>query len=231
MSNSGSFSEHINRTCKKSRDMCSWILRTFSSRSPILMITLWKSLVQPILDYCSQLWCPIQLGQIKQLEEVQKSFTRKIKLCHHLDYWERLKELKLYSQERRRERYRIIYVWKIFENFVPSIHQGDNGGIAKLHERNGRTMTLPTVLNSTPRTIQKIRDSSLTVHGAKLFNCLPKAIRNSTNCSVLEFKSKLDRFLSGIPDEPRVTGYTHKCCSISNSLVALVPKRDQRATS
>ena len=86
MSNSGSFSEHINRTCRKARDMCSWILRTFSSRSPILMITLWKSLVQPILDYCSQLWCPIQLGQIKQLEEVQKSFTRKIKLSHHLDY-------------------------------------------------------------------------------------------------------------------------------------------------
>ena len=230
MSSSGSFSEHINRTCKKARDMCSWILRTFSSRSPVLMMTLWKSLVQPILDYCSQLWCPIQLGQIKQLEEVQKSFTRKIKLDRHLDYWERLKELKLYSQERRRERYQIIYVWKIFEDLVPSIHQGDNGGILKLHERIGRTMAVPTVNNLTPSSIQKIRDGSLSVHGAKLFSCLPKAIRNSTNCSVLEFKSKLDHFLSSIQDEPRVTGYTNKCCSISNSLITLVPKKDLSTT-
>ena len=134
-------------TCKKARDMCSWILRTFSSRSPLLMITLWKSLVQPILDYCSQLWCPIKLGQIKQLEEVQKSFTRKIKLDERINYWERLKVLRLYSQERRRERYRIIYVWKIFENLAPSIDHGENGGMLKLHERNGRTMSLPKVNN------------------------------------------------------------------------------------
>ena len=95
MSSSGSFSEHINKTCKKARDMCSWILRTFTSRSPQLMLTLWKSLVQPILDYCSHLWCPIQPGQVKQLEEVQKNFTRKIKLEGKLDYWQRLKVLRL----------------------------------------------------------------------------------------------------------------------------------------
>ena len=142
MSNDGTFSEHISQTCKKARDMCSWILRTFSSRSPVLMVTLWKSLVQPILDYCSQLWCPTQLGQIKELEEIQKSFTRKIKLDQqHLDYWERLKVLKLYSQERQRERYRIIYVWKILENLVPPIQHGEHGG-TKLHARNGRTIAL-----------------------------------------------------------------------------------------
>ena len=230
MSSSGSFSEHINRTCKKARDMCSWILRTFSSRSPVLMMTLWKSLVQPILDYCSQLWCPIQLGQIKQLEEIQKNFTRKIKLDDNLNYWERLKVLRLYSQERRRERYRIIYVWKIFEKLAPSIHDGDNDGIMKLHGRNGRLMKLPEVDNKIPSAIQKIRDGSLTVHGANLFNCLPKAIRNLSNCNVLEFKSKLDSFLSGIPDEPRVTGYTQYCCSNSNSLVALVSKGDRSTT-
>ena len=62
MSACGSFPEHINKTCKKARDMCSWILRTFKSRSPLLMVSLWKAMVQPILDYCSQLWCPIQPG-------------------------------------------------------------------------------------------------------------------------------------------------------------------------
>ncbi len=78
MSSSGSFSEHINTVCQKARDMCSWILRTFKSRSPAVMMTLWKSLVIPIMDYCSQLWSPIQAGQIQQLEEIQQQFTRKI---------------------------------------------------------------------------------------------------------------------------------------------------------
>ena len=131
------------------------------------------------------------------LEEVQKSFTRKIKFDHKLDYWERLKELKMYSQERRRERYRVLYVWKMFENLVPTIHCGGNGGIMKLHPRNGRTMSLPTIDTKCPRAVQKMRDSSLIVHGAKLFNSMPKALRNVSNCSLLEFNPTSHRvFLS-----------------------------------
>ena len=30
------------------------------------MLTLWKSLVMPILDYCSQLWSPSKVGEIQQ---------------------------------------------------------------------------------------------------------------------------------------------------------------------
>ena len=132
------------------------------------MMTLWKALVQPILDYCSQLWCPIRPGQIKQLEKIQKSFTRKISLGEKLNYWERLKQLRLFSQERRRERYRVIYIWKILENLVPPLSDADNGGQVKLHSRIGRTMNLPAMNYKSPRAIQTIRDSSLAVDGAKL---------------------------------------------------------------
>ena len=59
------------------------------------------------------------------------------------------------------------------------------------------------------------------VHGANLFNHLPKYIRNYTNCSHVEFKAVLDQFLSGIPDEPLVTGYTQNRPAKSNSLVSL----------
>ena len=205
--------------------MCSWILRTFRSRSQVVMMTLWKALVQPILDYCSQLWCPIRPGQIKQLEEIQKSFTRKISLGEKLNYWDRLKQLRLFSQERRRERYRVIYIWKILENLVPPLSDADNGGQVKLHSRIGRTMSLPAMNNKCPQAIQTIRDRSLAVHGAKLFNCLPRSIRDVTKCATLEFKATLDKFLSTIPDEPLVTGYTQLRSAASNSLISLVPKR------
>ena len=41
--------------------------------------------------------------------------------CTALNYWERLHELKLYSLQRCRERYIIIYIWKITQHMVPNI--------------------------------------------------------------------------------------------------------------
>ena len=35
-----------------------------------------------------------------------------------LDYWDRLASLRMYSQERRRERYSIIFIWKIAQQLV-----------------------------------------------------------------------------------------------------------------
>ena len=225
MSNSGSFSEHIDKICTSARNMCSWILRTFKSRSPELMLTTWKSLVLPILDYCSQLWCPIKLGQIKQLEAIQQSFTRKIDFNgRKLDYWERLKELRLYSLERRRERYRIIYVWKILENMVPNVADEDHGGIKKqLHSvRIGVKCKTPTIKASLPKKVAALRESSITYHGANLFNILPKSIRDTSNCPLTIFKKKLDGYLSSIKDQPRVIGYTGYALAESNSLLTMI---------
>ena len=120
MSNTGSFKDHIQNTVVEAQKLCSWILRTFHTRDPTLMLTLWKSLVQSKLKYCSQLWCPTDKGSIQRLEMVQRSFIRKISGMTLKNYWEQLEHLKLYSLERRRERYRIIYVWRILERQVPT---------------------------------------------------------------------------------------------------------------
>ena len=42
--------------------------------------------------------------------------------------------------------------------------------------------------------------------GPKLFNNLPKKVRNMTKVDVKEFKEALDDILSKIPDEPKVEG-------------------------
>ena len=115
-----SFHHHITETAKKARGMAGWVLRTFATRDHQTMLTLWKSLIQPILDYCSQLWSPHKRCDLQLLEGVQRSFTRQIQGMGDLDYWDRLKELGLFSQQRRRERYRIIYLWKILEGQVPN---------------------------------------------------------------------------------------------------------------
>ena len=51
-------------------------------------------------------------GNIVELVMVQRRFIKRIEGIEHLTYPEQLKKLKLYSLERRRERYLIIYLWK-----------------------------------------------------------------------------------------------------------------------
>ena len=75
--------------------------------------------------------------------------------------WERLKKFNVFSLQRRRERYQIIYVWKMLENLVPNV--GVVGGSSL---RNGRTCIIPTVKRDATQKIQSQRESSLAVHGA-----------------------------------------------------------------
>ena len=111
MSSNCSFEQHIIELRKRCTGMCGWILRTFSSRESTVM-TLFKSLVLSRLDYGSQIWSPTKIHHIIKIEKIQKAFTKHIKGFSSFSYQERLSNLKIYSLQRRRERYIVIYVWK-----------------------------------------------------------------------------------------------------------------------
>ena len=105
MSDNCMFTEQINNVIEKAKNLASWIFRAFSTRNFKAMLTLYKALVIPILEYCSVLWCPTTPGLIQRLEEIQWSFLRKIAGSNADNYWMCLEKLKIYSLERRRERY------------------------------------------------------------------------------------------------------------------------------
>ncbi len=67
--------------------------------------------------------------------------------------------------------------------------------------------------------IQMMKDDNYMVNGPRLFNSLPRHIRDLENCSLNCFKNELDRYLDNIPDQPRVTGYTNQ--TESNSLLSM----------
>ena len=108
------------------------------------MLTLMKSLVQPKLDYCSQLWSPADQASINSLESVQYHLVNRIKdqRLRGLNYWEKLKELKLYSQERRRERYQVIFLWKISQGLV----SGYSVDFTSAGQRRGRYIVPKTIV-------------------------------------------------------------------------------------
>ena len=89
------------------------------------MMTLLRTLIQPRLDFCSQLWSPSDQGSINRLDAVQQNFVRRIResVIEGLDYWDQLKALRLYSQERWRERYMICFLWKL----SPGLFDGGSG--------------------------------------------------------------------------------------------------------
>ena len=71
---------------------------------------------------------------------------------------------------------------------------------------------------------RKKREDSFQIAGPKLFNCLPKSIRNLKRIGVEEFKEKLDLFLSTVPDEPKIGGAMPLNCEKSNSVIHQVKR-------
>ena len=113
MSSNCTLDFHVANVYKRCSNLTGWILRTFNSRETMTMMTLFKSLVLSRLDYASLLWSPHLLKSIYLIEKVQRSFTKHITVIQNKSYDERLKLLNLYSVQRRRDIYQIIYLWKI----------------------------------------------------------------------------------------------------------------------
>lgn len=218
MTNDASFSKYIVEKVATMKSKIAWVLRTFRTREALPMCTLWKQLILSDHDYCSQLWSPDKVGDIQSLELLQRSFLRKINSIHNLSYWDQLKQLKMYSLERRRERYISIYVWRILENQVPNISRSC-GITAAWHGRRGRLCHVPKILSSAPARVKTIRFSSFAIKGPRLFNSLPIQLRNFTDGTVMDFKRNLDRYLQSLPDEPLIPGYTSFRTIDSNSIV------------
>ena len=135
MSNDATFKEYISQNVTRMKSTMGWILRTFRTRETLPLLTLYKSLVLSDHDYCSQLWNPSGVGLIQSLENGQYSFTRKITSVQGMSYWNQLSALKLYSLQRRREGYIVMYVWKILEGLVPNISSTTSAITARVNGR------------------------------------------------------------------------------------------------
>ena len=204
-----SWSKQIDEVVAKARAMSGWALRTFSARDKNTMLTLWNSRVRPVLDYCSPLWSPRPWNykEIDFLEETQRTFTRQINGMEDFDYAQRLKALKLYSIQRRHERYKIIYAYKIKEKLVPNISE-DHGLQFFCNKRHGYRCKIPSYPLHHNKA-GRAREDSFTLTACNLWNAMPKYIRNISGKSVDHFKRSLDKILVYYPDIPRCSATGH----------------------
>ena len=171
------------------------------------------------MDYASILVTPVGLkGLIIAQEGPLRKMTKMAWNCRGLNYWEHLIEFKLYSNQRRMERYKVIYIWKSINGLVPSLGlewAGDS------NTRSGKCLKIPSLFGKCKKykTLQK---RSLKIEGAKIFNSIPEEIRLFTGKLDL-FKSKLDTYLEKLPDQPQTESLTPEAMTIyripSNSII------------
>ena len=76
------WNEQIESSVSKANQMICWIVRNLILREKSVMLSVYKALVRPHLEYCVQLWNPVaeqgSWGLILELEGVQRRFTRLI---------------------------------------------------------------------------------------------------------------------------------------------------------
>lgn len=210
------FSVHIDNVVTAVSNMVGWVLRTFRSRRKLVMMTCLSSLLQSRLDYCCLLWSPNDQHSISKLESVAKQFTAHIEGMDGLNYLKRLKALGMYSQEKRREHYLIIFIWKLAMGLVKGY------SIEFCHSPRRGWSAIPKPVNaSAPTSVQRAREVSLAVKGVALFNLCPWGLRDMASDHRDRFKENLDAWLHEIPDQPSIPGCQR--AAKSNSLLDQVP--------
>ena len=204
--------ENINTLTTNATSYANWILRTIRSRESEVMLTMYRGYVLSRLEYNSAVWSPALLCDITQVEGVQRTYTSKIAGMEDKNYWQRLSALRLYSLQRRRERFCFLHIWKIYKNLAPN----DCSFQFQNHIRLGpqcRRLSYPCNVAS----IKTLRHNSFSCIAPRLFNIMPRHIKESANLNIC--KGRLDNLLKTLPDEPPTPGYrtTH-----SNSLLEMV---------
>lgn len=133
----GRFHEHVIKTRNKALRILGFVNRNFNAfKLPSTYVTLFNSLVRPLLEYGSPVWSPYTGIDALLLESVQSKFLRKLAFLNKTplrfdnhDYTEIKQLFNVRSLENRRDIFDLIFLFKIVNNLIDCPYILSNIGI------------------------------------------------------------------------------------------------------
>ena len=181
------FNEHIAKTVAKAHRMCGLVFKSFSCRDHDFLVKMFIVFVRPLLEYCTTVWSPQGLENIKKVERVQRRFTKRFPGLGEVSYIKRLETLGLERLELRRLRFDAVMTFNIVKgmnclNFDDFFSYATAGRVS-------RNLTRNSLLLAVPKKGIDVRSHSFAVRAVQIWNSLSNSeVLSST---VDQFKTKL----------------------------------------
>ena len=178
------FKQHIAECVSKANQRIGLIRRNFTNLDKTIFVTLYKSLVRPILEYGNTVWQPCFKQDSIQLEKVQRRATKLVKDLRDKSYETRLKVLNLPSLVYRRKRADMLQIYRIMSH----IDKLDGNKIV-MRDLNVRTRGHNFKLFK-PRVRTKEKRGTLGFRAITDWNTLSNDVVDAEN--LIQFKTRLE---------------------------------------